>query len=431
MSAPATGLDARRVRAGNAVAWLFVPFVAVAQFATFGTPLVRMSYPIVGISWLTYELIALVLLAGAAAPWLWWRRRELGRPLILVMASFTALVAYGIVSALVRPEPGVRFDNRDWIVDPIFLVVPLATAWLAMIAGVGLVLAAERPRRLRVLVVGAAAALPLAFLAWPMHAVAIGSIRFATGQGGAAVVHVLLLLAAAFALAWYLAGGSRRRRVLSLCLVGAAVVGIVATQSRGALITLLIWGVLLAVGRIKGSGQAARLAWPLVIAAAALAFIAPVIPGASRVLSLADPLRLGNIEVSLRLWSADAATVVFGTGPGGVWPWHFFESMTAHPREYETVAGNVLGTPHSTPLAALVELGLVGAALLACVLAGVALIALGARGTVTRWAVAAAVLATLVAFLFDTYLLRNFGIALWWWAAVALVATWPAEEEKP
>ena len=25
-------------------------------------------------------------------------------------------------------------------------------------------------------------------------------------------------------------------------------------------------------------------------------------------------------------------------------------------------------------------------------------------------------------------LLRNFGIAVWWWAAVALVATWPTEE---
>ena len=29
---------------------------------------------------------------------------------------------------------------------------------------------------------------------------------------------------------------------------------------------------------------------------------------------------------------------------------------------------------------------------------------------------------------FDTYLLRNFGIAVWWWAAVALGATWPTEE---
>ena len=35
--------------------------------------------------------------------------------------------------------------------------------------------------------------------------------------------------------------------------------------------------------------------------------------------------------------------------------------------------------------------------------------------------------ASLVAFQFDTYLLRNFGIAVWWWAAVALVATWPPE----
>ena len=83
---------------------------------------------------------------------------------------------------------------------------------------------------------------------------------------------------------------------------------------------------------------------------------------------------------------------------------------------------------HSTPLAALVELGVVGAILLAAVLGAVALLALGARTPSARWVVAAALLASLVAFLFDTYLLRNFGIAVWWWAAVALVATWPTEE---
>lgn len=411
---------------GNRVSWLLVPYVAVAQFATLGTPVVKLVYPAIGITWLTYEAVVLLVLAAVSAPWLVRRRRELGRFAGFAMLAFTALVAYAAASAIVRPDPHVQINEEHWDVATPFLVAPLVTAWVAMLAGVGLVLAADRGRRLRVLTVAAATALVSAFAAWPLHAAATRSIRFSTGQGGAAVVHVVLLLIAALGVACLLRVSGRRDRGFGLALVGAALVGIVATQSRGALITLGVWAVLLLLGRVTGAGP--RRWWPFVVGAGALAVVGPLIPGASRVLSLADPQRLSNLEVSLKLWAADPATIVLGTGPGGVWPWHFFESMTVHPKHYETVAGSVLGTAHSTPLAALVELGVVGAILLAAVLGAVALLALGARTPSARWVVAAALLASLVAFLFDTYLLRNFGIAVWWWAAVALVATWPTEE---
>ncbi|MBK7820127.1 MAG: O-antigen ligase family protein [Tessaracoccus sp.] len=409
---------------GNRVSWLVVPYVAVAQFATLGTPIVKLVYPAVGITWLTYETVALLLLAGISVPWLLRRRRELDRAAGVAMLAFTALILYAVVSAIVRPDPHVQINEEHWDVPTPFLVAPLVTAWLAMVAGVGLVLAAERSRRLRVLTVAAAAAIVCAFAAWPIHAAATRSIRFSTGQGGAAVVHVMLLLVAAVGVACLLRAADRRTQAFCAVLVAGALIGIVATQSRGALITLGVWLVLLLLGRVTGSIGMRRW-WPLVVGAGVVAVVAPLIPGASRVLSLADPQRLSNLEVSLKLWLADPATVVFGTGPGGVWPWHFFESMKVHPKHYETSMGSVLGTPHSTPLAALVELGVVGAILLAAVLVAVALLAFGARTPSARWAVAAALLATLVAFLFDTYLLRNFGIAVWWWAAVALIATWP------
>ena len=423
---------------GNRVSWLLVPYVAVAQFATLGTPIVKLVHPAVGITWLTYEAVVLLLLAAVSAPWLVRRRRELGRTAGFALLAFTALLLYAAVSAIVRPDPHVRINEEHWDVATPFLVAPLLTAWLAMCAAVGLVLAADRGRRLRVLAVAAATAIVCAFAAWPLHAAATRSIRFSTGQGGAAVIHVMLLLIAALGVACLLRVSGRRARGLSLALVGAALVGIVATQWGGALITLGVWAVLLLLGRIRRTeptrergrrvevtGAGPRRWWPFVVGAGALAVVGPLIPGASRVLSLADPQRLSNLEVSMRLWAADPATIVFGTGPGGVWPWHFFESMTVHPKHYETPAGSVLGTPHSTPLAALVELGVVGAILLAAVLVAVALLALGARTPSARWAPAAALLASLVAFLFDTYLLRNFGIAVWWWAVVALVATWP------
>ena len=38
---------------GNRVSWLLVPYVAVAQFATLGTPVVKLVYPAIGITWLT------------------------------------------------------------------------------------------------------------------------------------------------------------------------------------------------------------------------------------------------------------------------------------------------------------------------------------------------------------------------------------------
>ena len=97
-----------------------------------------------------------------------------------------------------------------------------ATAWVAMLAGVGLVLAADRGRRLRVLTVAAATALVSAFAAWPLHAAATRSIRFSTGQGGAAVIHVVLLLIAALGVACLLRVSGRRDRGFGLALVGAA-----------------------------------------------------------------------------------------------------------------------------------------------------------------------------------------------------------------
>ena len=119
----------------------------------------------------------------------------------------------------------MQINEEHWDVATPFLVAPLVTAWVAMLAGVGLVLAADRGRRLRVLTVAAATALVSAFAAWPLHAAATRSIRFSTGQGGAAVIHVVLLLIAALGVACLLRVSGRRDRGVGLALVGAALVG--------------------------------------------------------------------------------------------------------------------------------------------------------------------------------------------------------------
>ncbi|MCQ8208784.1 hypothetical protein NPS74_13940, partial [Cutibacterium acnes subsp. acnes] len=80
--------------------------------------------------------------------------------------------------------------------------------------------------------------------------------------------------------------------------------------------------------------------------------------------------------------------------------------------------GPTLSSAHSTVLAVLVELGLLGFVLLLPVLLGpvVELVRRLFDGTgspaevVLRWAV----VATLPAFLVDTYLVKNFGVSMWW-----------------
>ncbi len=403
-------------RTGNWVAWLFVPFVAVAQAVT-------LVFPVPGARWLTYELLALALLAALTSPWLWRRRFELSRPFRLMLVSFTGYVAYALLSILVRPLPVILYKELEVEVPALYIVVPLATALAAMLAGTGLVLAAESTLRLRILAHGGGAAVLVAFLMWPYHSEDTFSWRLATGQGGAAVIHVMFLLIAALALACYVSG--IRRRLFMAVAVGAAV-GILATQSRGAIITVALWLLLVLLGRRMQAGGKARRFWPVAIAAVVVGVFAPLLPGMDRVLSLADPQRLTNMEVSLRLWAQNVWTMLFGTGPGSVWPWYYFEGGWPRIRitERPIPEGVLLDTPHSTPLAVLVETGIVGAGILACVFVALILLAWRVRETYPSLILGAAMLATLVAFLFDTYLLRNFGISMWWWAVAALLGTW-------
>lgn len=407
-------------RTGNQISWLLVPLLAGMQLVG-----LRRSLPF--LSGVSAALVVFVGLTVLTAPW-WWRRRgELGRWGSALAVFFLAAVAYALVSVAVHPAPVVH-TSEDFVVETRWLVIPLLTAAAALFAGMGLVLAAEPKRRLPVLLAGCAAMAVTAVVAWPKQAAIHRSWRFATAMGGSATIHVAMLLASALGLACVVHGLHRR---VGWAVALACLAGLIVTGSRAALLMLAAWLVILAAGRIRSFAQVKRL-WPMWLGIAVLGGLVATVPALGRLVSFADVKRAQNLESSLTLWTSQGSNIVWGVGSGQVWPWYAFESgAIAVPGAgmVPSPAGEVLLSPHSTVLALVVELGGVGAVLGAgCVVALIGLLIVS-RGQPGRFLVSAALVATLVASLFDTYWLKNFEISMLWWMMAALVSAWPTSED--
>jgi len=212
-------------------------------------------------------------------------------------------------------------------------------------------------------------------------------------------------------------------------LVVLGVTGVLATGSRGGLLALVAWVVLLAVQLLFGRNGRQRRLWPWLVTAGAGIGVAVVVavlfPSLGRLFSLGDPLREQNLFSALTWWTRDWQTIVAGAGAGQVWPWFAIDSgLVPAPGErmVPTPAGQVLLSPHSTLLAVVVELGLVGALLAGVMVFALCKLTLRGREDAFAAPLALALLATLVAFLFDTYLFKEFGNAFWWWLAAGAVA---------
>lgn len=410
---------------GNLVAWAFVPYVAACQA-------IQLAFPVPGMRWFTFEFFALLLIVCVTSPWWRRRRRELSATALVTVGSFLLLVAYGLISLFLHAPPVVTTPGGG-VMPRYYELIPLLSAGFTVVAGIGVVLSAERRLRLRILTAAGAASVAVAFVGWPFQSAHRGYIRLATGQGGAAIIHVMFLLIMSLGLAQF-ARGSRPRMGIALVVGGLG--ALIATQSRGAFINIAAWIGLIVVGWLLTHPKDAKRLWPLGAAAAAGLIALPFIPGMNRITDLWDPKRAKNIDNALELWGGRPLDQVFGVGPGSVWPWPAYESglypmpKAGYAGYQPTEMGNVLLTPHSTPLQILVEFGIPGVILGAMM--GIALV-MGwwqARTSLPRLIVASAVVACLVAFLFDTYLLRNFGISLWWWALVALTSAWSVDETE-
>lgn len=411
-----------QVRLGNAVGWLLVPMAALMQ-------LVGLQRPMFGPSLPSPELLGYAAITVVTAPWVVARRHELTRGTVIVAGSFTGLVAYAALTVVLRAAPTV-VTSEEYTIPWYALAYPLATALLAMTAAFGMVMSVEPTARMRVFVAAGAAMLAAGAVSWPSQVGIHRSWRFATGMAGSATIHVALLVVAAGALGWFL---DDRRRWLGLVVGLGASAAFLATGSRAGLVALVVLAglVLLLGGRGRGRRVRAIVVGGLAVVGAVLL---AVFPEMRRMVEFSDPLRATNLASALDGWLSTPANTVFGLGYGQVWPWYAFDAdVVAAPgaRMVATPFGEVLLSPHSTLLAVTTELGLVGL-VVAALLLGPILLSLGRRVGGNGFPVlAAAVVACVVSFLFDTYLLKNFGVSLWWWVAVAVVCLAPRREEGP
>ncbi|MHA6513702.1 O-antigen ligase family protein [Tessaracoccus sp. Z1128] len=252
-----------------------------------------------------------------------------------------------------------------------------------------------------------------------------GFNRLGTGLGGAAVLSTALIVTVVILVAAALKTNRRAWPLWGLAVIGAA--EIFLTFSRAGLgLLALATVVLIVIWRKRTERSVSSRAVLLGLGAVVLLAIgaAASFPHrATRLLTLGDPARLENITNALEHWTSSATTILLGTGTAGVWPWFGIDAKLIYaPRtgmmRVEGIEGDLLANPHSTFLGVLVELGLVGIALLTVVLIILVRAALRHQGDRRTASVLWIVVLAAAAFAVDTYLFRNPGVSFVWWCAV-------------
>lgn len=394
--------------------WLLLPIVAVMEFFDLrrgldGQPALVSAY-----------LVGFCLLTLLCLPWLPGHLRRMRAEVRWMVVAFLVMMGWALATALVlEPPVAQRIQVSRGV-----LVVPVLTAVLTMLAALSF---SAVIRRVHLWSTGWVV-LVCSVANWPRAVRVHNSSRISTGMGGAAIYHVVLLTTLAIFLGCAVAG---YRRVASTCGAAVAALLIVAVGSRAGLGCLVLFAALLAVWALQqGLGKwVGRVA---VVAAAVLGLLVAFVPWLQRLMLLSEPRRQQNLTLALEVWRESAHNVVLGVGSGQLWPWYALDiKMIPAPGGLmiKTQWGLVLNSPHSTYLAVLVELGLVGFAVLLAFLAMlvVTMLRLWKGGSALALMTAMALVASLGAFLFDTYLLKNFGVSFWWWLVLFAAVASPAE----
>lgn len=253
-----------------------------------------------------------------------------------------------------------------------------------------------------------------------------GSSRLSTGLGGAAVLPVVMILVLAAAIGLAMVG---YRRLWSGLFAVGAFVELVLTGSRSGLGMAGLFLVLAVVAwwfRGEPSRKQRIVALVLVLLAIATAVVLVVaLPELARVVNLSDPARANNLQMGWRLASSSPQTLIFGVGSGVIWPWYAidaglipFDSTPTGAIAVPGIDGHVLSSAHSVYGGILVEGGLVGFALLLIPIVLLLRKTYRARKDPLAGTLLLGLVATLLAFFFDTYLVKNFALAWVWWLAL-------------
>lgn len=372
--------------------------------------------PIPGTSWPWMTIIGGLLLLSLAAVCLRWRPHAMPTQAWIGFGAFVALIGWAGLRALTSDHvmgdgTGTGFVTipPEWIFPP--LVQALGMCVTAFVA-VALIPVRDLFEVMWWLSAAGAVLTPVAWL------IDDATWRVANPFGGAAVLHISLLLGASIALA---AARARIRTRISILVALIDLVCLVFGYTRGGLVCLGLFGAMLSYSVISRRIRQRNL--PVSIIALALVMVAVFALGVWNVLAArgSDFTSDGRIEtwiLAFKVWGSDASNMIIGTGYGAMWPWHAVERgdfpQSAFLGLLDLAYGPSLGHAHNLYVNILAELGIVGALLFAVVIAVAIWSAVKATNRMHQ-TLAMGLVATFVGFAFDTFLIKNFPIALTWW----------------
>ncbi|ERS23382.1 MAG: hypothetical protein E7L02_04295 [Cutibacterium avidum] len=395
------------------VACLFLTctYVTVAQ-PLFDNGACPLMLPLFAVAAVVLEVLCIVRDArGIPTP------REWSRPLTLITCSFLALLAWA--GASIPFHDHLVYDNSMGITRPLplyALVTPLAEATVTLLVAVFAcrLIAVENLEgalwRLSMLM---AVVNPIGLVSEYLGGQTTGW-RVATKLGGAAICHVVLILGLAVAVDAVI---RNRHRIVSSVAVVSHLGCLAASGSRAGIICLAFFIVGLVFFGTSRRGRS-RKQWSVLAASGiAVAGVAIWLVSMVREGSLMDPARARTWALAGRVVLESPGHFLVGTGYGTIWPWFILESSlmpkSSHGMQ-QTLYGYSLPHAHNLVAQVLGELGAIGLALLLVSLGTVIAVCIkGIRGHFP--VLCLGVLATIPAFLMDTYLIKNFPIALFWW----------------
>jgi O-antigen ligase len=411
----------RRWMPQSLVEWVWWPvFVLCAFLPSTRTPILQIEGLL-----LTLTDLVLAALAIVSLPFLIVNRKRYHRSFRWTFLPFTALAVYAVTTTFVLED----FRRYDFL----YLIFPMAMAWVAMAVGFTLV-SSTKPERLKHLAYRLSAAAtvivvvyaPVGFLR-PLGLRALadtdpdfGIVRLSGPLAGPTSLPAFLIISVSFLLL-----GIKRIQDSPFPMVLATVLtaGLFLCGSRAGGVALLLFAVVIA---LRGLSLRARLAVLVTTFLAGAIVFQVALP--QRYMRFEDNFRKMTYETGFYAWTASPRAVVLGQGYGQVWPWYMKD---AHIREegrwyqyiVETGFGRSVYHPHSLYVNIMAETGLVGFTLLVMALASQLwrvfrspmAFQIGSR-------LAPGIIASLAISAFDLMLLKAFAISAVWWVFFFIMA---------
>ncbi|QKQ71176.1 hypothetical protein [Acinetobacter sp. 10FS3-1] len=226
--------------------------------------------------------------------------------------------------------------------------------------------------------------------------------------GNAATIHVSILLVISVFVSEIMYGN--RVKVLSGIGLFINIFLIILTGSKAALLCLVLFLMLLMMRNFSFKKMI------VTVFLGFLGFVAYSLFFLKDRIVLEDFARTSNLETSLAILFSKTSNIIFGTGYGSVWPWYIYETSFSPNDLYGVYLvhseGITLFHPHSVLLWSFVELGAIGLLIVLYLLISPFFKYFKFEGY--KWVLLCGLLSTIPSFLFDSFLMKNWTISIFW-----------------